>query len=276
MLSYQQAACEIARHICTDNSHGYSQPNRAGIGTGGGVGETITLSDGTKVGISSGDRDCSSMSIESYAAMGINCGGATYTGNMRRCMTASGNFAWHGRGDLGALQPGDLLLKESSHTAVYLGSNQIANASSSEHGSTHGSVGDQTGREVLVRSYYDPGWDGFLRYIGHSRAGQTTTSSNTAQDGDEMVCIIQPNDENILMYFDGHDFHDLAHPDDVKALDMVYQQTHGGAHIPSFKMGKTNAPWATRLYQAVYGGCPTEAVAPSLNDFAPRSPREVH
>lgn len=276
MLSYPDAASEIVEHECADNSHGYSQPNRAGIGTGGGVGETITLSDGSKVGISAGDKDCSSLAIEAYRALGVGVGGATYTGNMRGCMVSSGNFSWHGRSELGSLQRGDILLRESSHTAVYLGNGLIGHASASEHGTTSGTRGDQTGREVCVRSYYDYPWDGFLRYCGPARQGQTSVGAGTAQEGDEMVCIIQPNDENILMYFDGHDFHDLAHPDDVEALNMVYKQTHNGADIPSFKMGNSNAPWATRLYQAVYGGCPTEAVAPSLNDFAPRSPREVH
>ena len=92
MLRVADAAAEIAEHIANHSAHGYSQPNRAAVGTGGGRGETITLSDGRKVQISTGDRDCSSMAIECYAAQGIDCGGAWYTGDMISKMTASGNF----------------------------------------------------------------------------------------------------------------------------------------------------------------------------------------
>lgn len=94
MATVSERAAEVMEHLCSHSDHGYSQPNRAGIGTGGGVGEVITLSDGSTVGISYGDRDCSSAVIECYAALGVNCGGATYTGNMRSCMCGTGNFSW--------------------------------------------------------------------------------------------------------------------------------------------------------------------------------------
>lgn len=100
---------------------------------------------------------------------------------------------------------------------------------------------------------------------------QTSNASDpTKQDGDEMICIIQPNDDNCMVYFDGRGFHDIAHPDDVTALDMVYQATHGGAHIPCFKLGSAAAPWASRLYQVIMADAPDESVAPSFNDLPPR------
>ena len=166
MLRVADAAAEIAEHIANHSAHGYSQPNRAAVGTGGGKGETITLSDGRKVQISTGDRDCSSMAIECYAAQGIDCGGAWYTGDMIAKMTASGNFrklpasAWRNP------ERGDLLVATGKHTAIALGNGQLAEALRSEHHTAHGSVGDQDGGEILIRGLYDDGWDAVLRYCG--------------------------------------------------------------------------------------------------------------
>ena len=88
-----------------------------------------------------------------------------------------------------------------------------------------------------------------------------------------MYCIIHPNGANVLMYFDGSAFHDLTSPDDVTALNMVYKATHGGASIPTIKLGDSKAPWASRLHQALEGGCPHKLV-PNLDAFKPRTPRE--
>ena len=57
MLSAPYRAAEIMEHLVTDPSHGYSQPNRAGVGTGGTAAEFFNLSDGCRVGVAKGDRD---------------------------------------------------------------------------------------------------------------------------------------------------------------------------------------------------------------------------
>lgn len=160
-LSVEERAAQLMEHLCTHSAHGYSQPNRAGVGTGGGKGETITLTDGSKVQISIGDRDCSSAAIECYAALGVDCGGATYTGNMRRCMTGTGNFTWIA--DLSQRQRGDILLNESHHTAMYLGGGKLGQFSISEHGTVTGTRGDQTGYESNIKAYYNYPWNGILR-----------------------------------------------------------------------------------------------------------------
>lgn len=167
MLSVAGRAAEVMEHLCTHSAHGYSQPNRAGIGTGGVVGETITLSDGTKVGISAGDRDCSSACVECYASQGIDCGGATYTGNMRACMTSTGNFKWHPWGTYEAKR-GDIYLNESHHAAMCLGNGKLGEFSRSELHSTHGTKGDQDGWESHITDFYiySKGWDGVLEYVG--------------------------------------------------------------------------------------------------------------
>ena len=168
MLSYPERAAQVMEHMCSHPAHGYSQPNRPGIGTGGTVGETIILSDGTKVGISGGDRDCSSACIECYAALGVDVGGATYTGNMRQCMTSTGNFRWHPWGTYTAKR-GDIYLNETHHTAMCLGNGKLGEFSRSELHSTHGAKGDQDGWESHVARFYTyskGGWDGVLEYVG--------------------------------------------------------------------------------------------------------------
>lgn len=170
-LSYADAAAELMEHLCSHSSHGYSQINRQGVGTGASVFETITLSDGTRVTIAQGDRDCSSAAIECYAALGVPTGGATYTGNMRRCMTGTGDFKWIT--DLSQRRRGDILLNEAHHTAVYLGGGKLGQFSISERGTTHGQRGDQTSYESNVKAYYNYPWNGILRYCGPAREGST-------------------------------------------------------------------------------------------------------
>lgn len=164
MATTAERAAQVMEHLCSHSAHGYSQPNRAGVGTGGGRGETITLSDGSKVQISIGDRDCSSAAIECYAALGVDCGGATYTGNMRRCMTGTGNFTWIA--DLSQRQRGDILLNETHHAAVFLGNGKLGQFSISETGGVTGRRGDQTGYESNIKGYYNYPWNGILRYTG--------------------------------------------------------------------------------------------------------------
>lgn len=181
-LSYQDAAAEIMEHLCTHSSHGYSQPNRQGVGTGATVFESITLSDGTVVQIAQGDRDCSSAVIECYAALGVDCGGASYTGNMRRCMTGTGNFKWIPMSENYSAQRGDIYLNETHHTAMCLhpyGSAQgdiLGQFSISEHGTTSGTRGDQTGYESNIKAYYNYPWNGKLVYCGPARSGSSAPS----------------------------------------------------------------------------------------------------
>ena len=175
MATTAERAAQVMEHLCSHSAHGYSQPNRAGVGTGGGKGETITLTDGSKVQISIGDRDCSSAAIECYAALGVDCGGATYTGNMRSLMTKTGNFKWIA--DLSQRQRGDILLNESNHAAVYLGGGKLGQFSISEHGTIHGTRGDQTGYESNIKAYYNYPWNGILR---------CTVGSSTPHD------VVQP------------------------------------------------------------------------------------
>lgn len=65
-----------------------------------------------------------------------------------------------------------------------------------------------------------------------------------------VAAIIQPNDENRLVYWDGSHIHNLSHPDEVTAIQNAYKQATGST-IPCFKFGSKTAPWATRLIEAM-------------------------
>lgn len=167
-LGVNERAAQYMEHLCTDPVHGYSQPNRQGIGTGGSAWETVTFSDGTTAPCAYGDRDCSSAVIECFAAQGIDVGGASYTGDMRRCMVATGNFQVLSAGVWRSPQRGDILLNEGKHVALALGAGKLGEFLRSENRSIHGSVGDQDGGESVIRALYDDAWDVVLRYVGPS------------------------------------------------------------------------------------------------------------
>lgn len=138
-------AINFAVTIANDNSHGYDQIKRWGK-----------------------DYDCSSLVISAYenAGVPVKANGATYTGNMKSAFVKCGFKALlYYRGI--DLIKGDVLLNEQHHTAMYIGSGQIVQASINEKGTaTGGKTGDQTGREIAVSPFYEysKGWQYVLRY----------------------------------------------------------------------------------------------------------------
>ena len=156
-MSIIQDAVAWARRIAADDSHGYDQTNRWGA-----------------------DYDCSSFVISAFKAAGVplEC---TYTGDMRGDMlrrgfadvTASVNLST-GAG----VREGDVLLNYARHTALALGNGHVVQASINERGTaTGGTPGDQTGREIYERAYYNYPWDCVLRYVGDD--GGTETEDNS-------------------------------------------------------------------------------------------------
>ena len=60
-----------------------------------------------------------------------------------------------------------MLLNYARHTALAIEGGRIVQASINERGTaTGGTPGDQTGREISERSYYNYPWDCVLRYVG--------------------------------------------------------------------------------------------------------------
>ena len=142
-------AVNLALEIAGDNKHGYSQQNRWGP-----------------------DFDCSSFLIYVWQSVGVpvKTNGATYTGNMLSAFLQSGFRTVNPATE--TLEPGDVLLNVLHHTAMYIGSNKIVQASIAENGTVHGQTGDQTGHEIAIGPYYDFPWDYVLRYVRYSNAEQ--------------------------------------------------------------------------------------------------------
>lgn len=155
-------------NLANDNSHGYDQTYRWG---------------------QYGDYDCSSAVITAWETAGVpvKSNGATYTGNMRSVFlkcgfsdVTSSIVLSNGSG----LQRGDVLLNSSSHTAMYIGNAQIVHASINENGTTTGGkAGDQTGKEICTRSYYNKPWDYVLRYNEGSSTIPTPSVNTIIQAG---------------------------------------------------------------------------------------------
>ena len=160
MSKVSEAASWIMWHLVTHSAHGYSQPNRMGDGTK----ETIDVPGWGKVTIAGGDRDCSSAVIECYRALGINVGGATYTGNERQCLLSTGLFE-----EVPLYGPsfdGDILLREG-HTEMVVGDTRWqAGFRRSERHSIDGRTGDQDGYESTYSPLKLGEWQHKIRYYG--------------------------------------------------------------------------------------------------------------
>lgn len=138
---------ERMRYYCGTASVGYDQSSRWDVRDGG-------------------ETDCSALVIACLREAGFAVGAATYTGNMSEELTAHG---WRRLQPDGAPQPGDILLNDSKHVAVYLGGGQLAQASKDENGNTSGGqAGDQTGMETNITNYYNFPWNCYLRYTGEN------------------------------------------------------------------------------------------------------------
>lgn len=126
-----------------DNVHGYDQTHR-----------------------NSPDYDCSSLVGTALHEAGFNVSPYSWTGNLEAQLRSAGFVdckpPW---------LPGDVHLKTQHHVVMSISSSQIAHASINEKGTaTGGKTGDQTGKEICIRSYYEypGGWDVHLRYEEHN------------------------------------------------------------------------------------------------------------
>lgn len=150
-----EKAVKWAIDIANDNRHGYDQSNRWG----------------------NPDYDCSSLVISAFEQAGIKMksGGANYTGNIYGVAKNLG-FAdvtsSVGLGTASGMKRGDILLNRKNHVAIYIGNGKLVQASINELGKvTGGKPGDQTGREILTRPYYNYPWDDVLRYAKAYKSG---------------------------------------------------------------------------------------------------------
>ena len=167
-VSKIENAVARAETIALDDSHGYDQVDRWG----------------------NPNYDCSGLVISCLEAAGIpaKSSGATYTGNMPDVLPKIGfkdvvksvNLAT-GSGMI----RGDVLLG-NGHTAFCCGNGKLVHASINEKGTvTGGKSGDQTGREICIRSYYNKPWVHVYRYTGVTASVSGTVKvRNYLQKGD--------------------------------------------------------------------------------------------
>jgi hypothetical protein len=151
-------------NIANDDTHGYDQDSRWGP-----------------------DYDCASFVISGYEQAGIplKTNGATYTGDLKAVALNTGFKVVDWGNDSSKLVRGDIILNEVHHTCCYIGDGKIVQASQNELGGARGGqTGDQTGKEIYVRSYYvyAQGWDCVLRYgDGASGNGGNTGGANAGE-----------------------------------------------------------------------------------------------
>lgn len=117
-------------------------------------------------------------------------------------------------------------------------------------------TGDDSGNLTMHKWYDDTDCPGpWLSYKFDDLANEVNDvlqgGKHSSQTEDEMLCIIRANEGNTMYYVDGANVHPLAHPDEMKAIQEVYKITHNGNEIPCFDYGTPEAPWATRLFDAL-------------------------
>lgn len=160
-MSKIENAVARAEAIARDDSHGYDQVDRWG----------------------NPNYDCSGLVIRCCQEAGIpvKTNGATYTGNIRSVFLKTGfkDVIKQVNVKTGAgLKRGDVLLGKG-HVAFYCGNGKLVHASINEKGkTTGGKSGDQTGKEVCIRSYYNKPWTSVLRYAEENTSGSTVAGGS--------------------------------------------------------------------------------------------------
>ena len=152
-MSKIEKAITYMEEIAKNDKHGYDQNNRWG----------------------NPDFDCSALVFTAWEKAGVpvktyalkNIGYA-FTGNLYQIFLQHGFEDVTGKVNLRTgkgLKRGDVLLRRGKHVAMYCGNNREVEASINEKGkATGGKKGDQTGKEILIRSYRNFPWDSVLRY----------------------------------------------------------------------------------------------------------------
>ena len=126
-MSKIENAVAWAERIAADDRHGYSQVHR-----------------------NSPDYDCSSFVGTALAKAGFPVSIYSTTRNLGEQLEKSGFVK--------ATKPwrrGDIHLAAGHHVTMSVNASHIVHASQSENGGIDGKTGDQTGKEICVRSYYD-------------------------------------------------------------------------------------------------------------------------
>lgn len=135
-MSKIENAVTWAEQIAADDRHGYSQVHR-----------------------NSPDYDCSSFVGTALATAGFPVSIYSTTRNLGGQLEKAGFVK--------AAEPwrrGDIHLAAGHHVTMSVNASHIVHASQSENGGIDGQTGDQTGKEICVRSYYDLPYENTVHY----------------------------------------------------------------------------------------------------------------
>lgn len=190
-------AIAFMRTACNDWSLGYDQSNRWDVRDGG-------------------ETDCSALVITALRDAGFDTGSASYTGDMSDNLCARG---WVRLTNDGNPQPGDILLNDSHHVAMYVGDGDLCQASSGEpgHGVSGGQSGDQTGYETNEKAYYNFPWSCYLRYTGEDDGDDDMSVFTDAHKNDSIANDSGADPRTRLEYVDeytGDLWRQLVNPHD--------------------------------------------------------------
>lgn len=131
-----ETAVAWAEQIAADNRHGYSQVNR-----------------------NSPDYDCSSLVGTALCKGGFAVSEYSTTRNLESQLIKCGFKKCHA-----PWKRGDIHLAAGHHVTMSVNASQIVHASQSENGGIDGKTGDQTGKEICIRSYYDLPYSNLVHY----------------------------------------------------------------------------------------------------------------
>lgn len=125
--------------VANDDTHGYSQKNRTGP-----------------------DYDCSSLVGKALEKGGFDSSVNETTRTLYNTLMRNGFYLV----DVNASRErGDVFLSVGHHVVVCVDADRIVHASIDENGTIIGATsGDQTGKEICIRSYYSHPWDYHFRY----------------------------------------------------------------------------------------------------------------
>lgn len=88
---------------------------------------------------------------------------------------------------------------------------------------------------------------GSFRIMGYGRPNYIENAKRRERP---MEFLIKPDGQPRMDYVCGDSIHPLHHPDEMTAIQTCYRKCYG-EDIPCFAYGTPEAPWATRLYDAL-------------------------
>lgn len=143
-----------AVQIAADDRHGYSQVHR-----------------------NSPDYDCSSFVGTALSKAGFAVSKNSTTRNLESQLIKCGFKKCHA-----PWKRGDIHLAAGHHVTMSTDASHIVHASQSENGGIDGKTGDQTGREICIRTYYNLPYSNLVHYRYDGKANsQIETSEPSAE-----------------------------------------------------------------------------------------------